>query len=73
MEVVGSECGVVANVLDCDIVVSDFEFQSRYYVHFWKRYEPPYPPSYKYHSCSTRMVVILNNPRSLICHKTKTK
>ena len=26
--------GVVANVLDCNIVVSEFELQSRYYVHF---------------------------------------
>ena len=39
---------VVANVLDCDIVVSEFEHQSRYYVHFWtntllEMYELPYP------------------------------
>ena len=26
--------GVVANVLDCNIVVSEFELQSCYYVHF---------------------------------------
>ena len=25
----------MANVLDCGIVVSGFELQSRYYVHFW--------------------------------------
>ena len=25
--------GVVANVLNCDIVVSEFKLQSRYYVH----------------------------------------
>ena len=31
----GSPRGLVANVLDCDIVVSEFEFQLRYYVHFW--------------------------------------
>ena len=30
-----SSRSVVANVLDCDIVFSDFEFQSHYYVHFW--------------------------------------
>ena len=29
-----SSCGVLANVLDCEIVVSDFELQLRYYVHF---------------------------------------
>ena len=27
--------GVVANVLACDTVLSNFEPQSRYYVHFW--------------------------------------
>ena len=27
--------GLVANVLDCNIVGNDFEFLSRYYVHFW--------------------------------------
>ena len=26
---------VVANVLDCNTVVSEFEIQSHYYVHFW--------------------------------------
>ena len=26
--------GEVANVLDCDIVVSEFELQLRYYIHF---------------------------------------
>ena len=30
----GSPYGVVANVLDSDLVVSEFEFQSRYYIHF---------------------------------------
>ena len=29
-----SLCGVLANVLDCDILVSEFELPSRYYVHF---------------------------------------
>ena len=28
--------GVVANVLSCNIVISEFEFQFRYYVHFPK-------------------------------------
>ena len=37
--------------IDCKIVVSEFEFQSRYYVHFrtnilGKGMNPPYPPSY---------------------------
>ena len=41
--------GLGANLLSCDIVVCEFELQSRYYIHFrtnahWKKYEPPYPP-----------------------------
>ena len=44
----GSSRDVVANVLDSDIVVSEIEFKSRYYVHvqintLGIRYEPPYP------------------------------
>ena len=31
----GSSRGVGANVFDFDIVVKEFELQSRYYVHFW--------------------------------------
>ena len=27
--------GVIANVLNCDIVVSEFGLQSRYYFHFY--------------------------------------
>ena len=30
-----SSWGVVAKELHCDIVVSEFEIQSRYYIHFW--------------------------------------
>ena len=32
-----AECpwGVMVKSLDCRIVVSEFELQSRYYVHFW--------------------------------------
>ena len=42
---------IVTNVLNCDIVVSEFELQSCYYAHFGantlgKRHEPPYHPSY---------------------------
>ena len=32
----GSPCGVVVNVLDSEIVVSEFELQSRYCIHFEK-------------------------------------
>ena len=27
--------GIVVNVLHCNIVVSEVEFQSRHYIHFW--------------------------------------
>ena len=30
----GSPHGVVVNVLDCDFVVSEFELQLPYYIHF---------------------------------------
>ena len=58
-------------------VVSEFELQSRYYVHFqkfpWDKYEPPYLPSYGLSIvlllyCPRRMDLALNNPRRLICH-----
>ena len=43
-----SPSGEVANVLDCDMEVSELEFQSCYYIHFWinilgKRYGPADP------------------------------
>ena len=31
---ISEDRGVVANVLDCDIVVSEFALQSYYYIHF---------------------------------------
>ena len=47
----GSDCGIEANVLDCDIVVNVIEFQ-RFHVHFLtntlrKGVRPLIPPSYK--------------------------
>ena len=41
----GIICVVLANVLDCDIVISEFELYSRYYTYFWintfeKRMDP---------------------------------
>ena len=32
--VVGSPCGIVANVLDCDIVISEFQLHLCNYIHF---------------------------------------
>ena len=47
------ECprGVMVKAIDCRIIVSEFEFQSCYYVHFrtntlGKGINPPYPPIY---------------------------
>ena len=31
----GNLHGVVANMVDCDIIVSKFEFQSHYYIYFF--------------------------------------
>ena len=41
-------CSIVANILDCDIVVSEFKLQSDYCSHFWtntisERYKLSYP------------------------------
>ena len=41
--------GVMVEAKDCGIVVSEIEFQSR----FWERYKPPYPPSYGLNSTTT--------------------
>ena len=56
---------VEANVLDYDIVVSEFEFQSSNCVHFRA---PLYPQLWvkQYHYCSsTRMALALINPRKM--------
>ena len=31
----GCPCGIMVKVMNCGIVVNEFEFQSRYYVYFW--------------------------------------
>ena len=45
-----SSCSVVANVLECDIVVREFELQGCYCFHFWtntigKGMNPLIPPA----------------------------
>ena len=68
-----SSCEVVANVLDCDIAVNQFELQSRYYIPFGliplgigKNPPPPLiPTSYSlklYRNCSIWIALALNNP-----------
>ena len=54
----GCPRGVMVKVMDCGIVVSEFELQSRYYVHFrtntlGEKYQPPYLPSYGLNSTTT--------------------
>ena len=61
--------------MEGDIVVSNFELQSHYYVHFQtdtleKNMTPPtYSSSYKWlNGTITRMALALNNPKKFICH-----
>ena len=47
----GKPYGIVANALDCDLIVSRFKLQLHYYVHFLiniigKGTNPPYPSRY---------------------------
>ena len=61
------------------MVLSEFELQSHYHVHFWTNnigvYEPPYLPSYRLTSNAAVllewMALALNNPQRLICQETK--
>ena len=51
-------CDIVANVLECDLIVSEFELQSRYYIHFQtntlgKHIYPLIHPSYGLNSTTT--------------------
>ena len=64
-----SSRGVVANVVDCHILVSKFELQSRYCFHFWihtlRKCTNLCPQLWiqLYYYCSlTRMAFALNNP-----------
>ena len=44
----GSPCGVMAKVLDCCLVVSEFKLHLHCYIQFQINtlgYEPPYPPT----------------------------
>ena len=55
----GSVHGVVANLLDYNIIVRKFKLQLLYYVYFWtnapleERYEPPLSPSYEGNGTTT--------------------
>ena len=66
--------GVLVKATDDGIIVSEFELQSRFYVHVSDKYlrernEPSYPPSYGLNSTtSIRVILTLNNLQRLICH-----
>ena len=58
MKMGGCPRGVIVKVMNCGIVVCEFELQSCYYIHFQKkyprkRYESPYPPCYGLNSTTT--------------------
>ena len=66
--------------IKCSREINEFRLQARYYIHFQtnilrKISEPRYPSKrwVKYdHSCSSKKIAsALNNPRKMICHKTK--
>ena len=69
--------GLVANMLDWDIVVSEFKLQLHFYVHIQtntlvKRHELYYPHQlwvkWCHYNPSTKVALVLNNPQSLLCH-----
>ena len=58
MKLRASPCGILVNMLDYNITVSEFELQSCYYVHFQtntigKGIQSPYPSSYGLNSTTT--------------------
>ena len=69
-------CGVVINVLDGDIIVSEFNLQSRYVIHFWantldKVVNILIPPHTSYILNSSSIIhhsLALTNPRKMIYH-----
>ena len=69
---------LMANVLDCSIVLNKFKLQSRYYIHFRTTLEKGngffipqlWVKQYLYCS-STKIPLALNNPLRLICFYTK--
>ena len=71
--------GVMANLLYCDIAVSEFEFRSRYYIHFrlvplrkvWTPLSPLLSVELYRYCPPSRIVLVLNSPWRLICHWTK--
>ena len=70
-----SPSDIVANVLDRDIIISDFQHYSSYKFHFqadtlWKGMNSLIPPAMGLNSItavSARLARVLNNQRSLIC------
>ena len=72
ISLVGSVCNVMANVLDCDNIVSEFELQSCYYVHFRTNALGKNINPLILHLCpSLTMVLALSKPRRLIRYYIK--
>ena len=72
----GCPRGIMANVLDCDYEVCEFEHRSCSYIYFWtntlgKGMLLFMPTRYESDSTNTRIARVFNIPRSLICHSTK--
>ena len=75
---IGSPRGAMVKVMECGIVVSEFEPQLRYYIHFrantlGKSMNHPYPPSYVLNNTTTVLAVMalaLNNLHRLTGHQT---
>ena len=71
---VASLRGVLLKAMDCGIIVSEFELQSRYYVHFWTNTlgKGVYPliilAEYQQYCTSRIMALALNILQRLICH-----
>ena len=62
----------MVKAMDCGIIVSEFELQSYYLVHFLINTPSSQLWLKLYHyCCSTKMSLALYIPRRLICHKTK--
>ena len=75
-----SRC-VIAKVQDYDIIVSEFELQSRSSRHFWfipfgkvwTSVSPQKGFKYNFYCSSITMYLALDNPRRLICHEARNQ
>ena len=68
-------CDVLINVLNFEIIVSEFELQSCYYIHFRTntlgKAMDSFSPQLYHYWFSTKIVLALNSSWHSICHSTK--